>query len=109
MKTPFGKECKFFYADYFRGKHFEDCRLINKPDKTRSWDVLYCRNCPVPTILLSNACPNMILTAVIEKRFLFLRKRVKVTAYCTKNHDKVKEPKVGCGSCHENLNIEVFA
>jgi hypothetical protein len=109
MKTPFGKECKYFYGDYFRGKHFEDCRLINTPDKPRSWKVHYCRNCPVPAILLANACPNMVLTAAIEKRFLIFPKRVKVTAYCTKTHDKVKEPKIGCGSCHENLKIKTIS
>lgn len=109
MKTPYGKECKFFYGDYFRGKHFEDCRLINKPDKPKSWDVHYCRNCPVPSILLSNACPNMVLTGVIDRQFMIFRKLVKINAYCTKTHDKVKEPKVGCGSCHEELEIKINA
>lgn len=107
MKTPYGQECKFFYGDYFRGKHYEDCRLINKPNKARSWDVHYCRKCPVPGILQSNACPHMVLTAVIARRFGIFQKGVKVSAYCTKTHVNVKQPKVGCGSCHENFIIKI--
>ena len=107
MKTPYGQECTFFYGDYFRGKHFEDCRLINKTNQTRTWDVHHCRRCPVPAILLSNACANMVLTAVIDKRFWIFHKGVKVSAYCTKTHVNVKHPKVGCGSCHEDLIIKI--
>ena len=28
MKTPAGKECKYFYGNYYRGAHQEECRLI---------------------------------------------------------------------------------
>ena len=35
MKTPAGKECKFFYGDYYRGRQHEECRLLK--DHGLSW------------------------------------------------------------------------
>lgn len=99
MKTPFGKECIYFYGDYHRGKNFEECRLLSKSDSNISWDRNLCAKCPVPDILQANACPNMILTGSIKK--LFGKKKIKISAYCTKAHKIVKEPKIGCGLCHE--------
>jgi hypothetical protein len=98
MKTPFGTECPYFYGDYFRGKQVEDCRLLNKPNQKKVWQRQLCSNCPVPQIIHANACPNMVLSGNVVK-FIGLKK-VKVKAYCTKSHQTVKEPKIGCGQCH---------
>lgn len=101
MKTPYGKECRYFYGDYYRGKNFEDCRLINKPNAAKAWDVKYCQDCPVPDILLANACPSMILSASVNRKLLIFKKTVNVSAYCTKSHGNVENPFIGCGLCHE--------
>ncbi len=98
MKTNYGQECPFFYGDYFRGKQLEDCRLLNKPGQTKIWQPELCKNCPVPSIVLANACPNMILSGEVRK--VLGKKKVKIIAYCSKTHEMVKEPKVGCGMCH---------
>lgn len=99
MKTPFGRECKFFYGDYYRGRNFEECRALINPDDKASWTSQLCKTCPMPDIQQNNACPNMALTAYISK-FLFTR-RIKIKAYCSKVHREVADPNVGCGHCHE--------
>jgi len=100
MRTPFGNECPFFYGDYYRGKHQEECRLIGIQPPPNKWTPDLCKTCPVPAIKLANACPNMVLTPHIQKGMRVLKRKVKVTAYCTKSQSDVKEPKVGCGICH---------
>jgi hypothetical protein len=36
MRTPAGKECRFYYADYHRGSQKQECRLIARnPDGGR--------------------------------------------------------------------------
>jgi len=104
MKVPTtGKECPFFYGDYHRGRHHEECRLIG--DSEIPWEIKFCKNCPVPEIVRANSCPNMILSGEIKPGFLNLNKKVVVTAYCTKTHVDVKNPYVGCGECHPILDI----
>lgn len=104
MKVPTtGKECPYFYGDYHRGKHHEECRLI--VDSDPPWEIKYCQNCPVPEIVRANSCPNLILSAEIKSGFLNLNKKVVVTAYCTKTHVEVENPYVGCGECHPILDI----
>jgi len=100
MKTPFGKECPYFYGDYFRGRNYEECRLINQSDVSSKWDTKLCKNCKVPGILMANACPNMTLNAEIKETFFRMFRNVKVTAYCSKSHSEVKKPEIGCGLCH---------
>ena len=100
MKTPYGKECPYFFGDYHRGRNIEDCRLLNKPNQPRVWKSQYCADCPVPEVLQANACPHMVLSGEISNTFLGMKKKVKITAYCTKTHQAVKEPKIGCGQCH---------
>jgi hypothetical protein len=100
MRTPAGKECSYFYGDYFRGRNKEECRLIDQGNGPVLWTPDLCKSCPVPDILAANACPNLILSAEVAKQFGFLGKKVKVSSYCTKTNSNVNEPKVGCGQCH---------
>ena len=100
MKTPTGRECKFFYGDYYRGRNFEECRALGNPDEARNWTSELCKTCPMPGILINNACPNMVLSADMS-RVLFMRKR-KISAYCVKAHGQVKDPNVGCELCHKD-------
>jgi hypothetical protein len=49
---------------------------------------------------MANACPHQVLSPRIERPFPFLKRRVRIQAYCTKTEQPVAEPKVGCGECH---------
>ena len=99
MRTPAGFECKYFYGDYFRGRSTEECRLLQASGQ--KWTPDLCRTCPVPGITRANACPNMVLHGKVEASFLGFRHRVRVTALCNFTHEKVAEPEIGCGHCHE--------
>ena len=104
MRVPTtGKECPYFYGDYHRGRHHEECRLI--VDSDPPWEIKYCKTCPVPDIVRANSCPNMILSGEITRGFLGLNQKVKITAYCTKVHAEVEDPYVGCSECHPILDM----
>ena len=100
MRTPDGKECKYFFGDYYRGRHHEECRLIGNEYGANQWKPDLCQNCPVPGILIANACPHMTLTAKVNKGILGIGRKVTVSAYCSQAQQAVKEPKIGCGQCH---------
>ncbi|HNW15016.1 MAG TPA: hypothetical protein PKG92_10100 [Anaerolineaceae bacterium] len=99
MRTPAGNECSFFYGNYFRGRHEEECRLIGNVPPPKNWKPELCKTCPVPGIQRANACPSMVLDGEITS-LLGFRRRIKVNAYCNKSKQIVKEPHVGCGQCH---------
>lgn len=100
MRTPAGTECRYFYGDYHRGRKLEECRLIGNLAPPRNWTSDLCRDCPVPSIIMANACPNLVLQAEVKNLIFNLRRRVKVTAFCTKTQQSVNQPKIGCGQCH---------
>jgi hypothetical protein len=101
MITPAGKECRYYYADYYRGRETQECRLIGRNPHSEGWTPALCKNCPVPGILLANACPNLVLEGKVVKGLLGLRRKVRVTAVCSKHLVEVEKPHVGCGHCHE--------
>lgn len=98
MLTPAGKECRYFYGDYYRGRSHEECRLLNAAGL--HWSPHLCAKCPLPDILLANACEHMQFTPRLERPYLILSPQIKVTAYCTKSKRPVDEPRIGCGQCH---------
>ena len=98
MKTPAGQECKYFYGDYYSGRDKEECRLLEST--TQQWTSDLCSTCPVPDILQANACENMELEGHVDRPFPFLKRKVRVTAYCRKTNRDVPEPHIGCGECH---------
>lgn len=100
MKTPTGKDCPYFFGDYFRGRSIEECRLIGKNPPPQNWTRDLCKNCPVPVITLANACPNITLRPTIKSGFLGFSRRVVISAWCSKSQSDVKIPEVGCGLCH---------
>lgn len=100
MRTPFGKECPYFFGDYYRGRNQEECRLIQSSSSPKKWTSELCKNCPIPGILQANSCSNMILEAEVSSVIFGIGKHIAVTAYCTKSKKKVKEPHIGCGECH---------
>jgi hypothetical protein len=101
MRTPAGKECKYYYEDYFRGRSVQTCRLIENNPDSPPWKPGLCQNCPVPQILLSNACPNMKLQGRVEKRFLGFVEGVHVEGWCSATFKEVTQFEVGCGHCME--------
>ncbi len=101
MRTPAGKECKYFFGDYHRGRNIEECRLLKNDPDSPAWQSSDCHICPVPDILRNNTCPNLILDATIVKGFLGLSRKVKVQGWCSEYFLEVENPSVGCGHCHE--------
>jgi len=100
MRTPAGKECRYFYGDYFRGRKHEECRLLSTASPPQTWTPDLCSTCPVPVILLANACSNMVLEGQVARPFPFTRRKVEVTTYCTKTLREGFDPFIGCGECH---------
>jgi hypothetical protein len=107
MKTPYGFECRYFYGDYFRGKNIEECRLLNLASGQGGWSTKLCKTCPSPVIQRANGCQFMTLLGKISGGFLGLSPHVEVTAFCEKNQLVVKEPSVGCGSCHQFPSVQI--
>jgi hypothetical protein len=104
MRTPAGFDCKFFYADYYRGRNKQECRLVTSNPASEKWQPNLCRDCPVPGILKANACPHLVLEGKVVKTWAGLGRKVTAAAVCTKTLQDVAEPHVGCGQCHANLD-----
>ena len=99
MRTPAGKECPWFYGDYYRGRNLEECRLLKAASERWSRDL--CSTCPVPAIALANACKHLKLRPkVIRTISSLFQRRVHVSAFCEKVKRNVSEPQIGCGECH---------
>jgi hypothetical protein len=96
MKTPAGIECAYFYGDYYRGRHHEECRLLGA-----SWSRDLCRTCPVPAIGRANACEHMRLRPRLTRPIsAALQRRVRVDTYCERTSRAGFDPHLGCGECH---------
>lgn len=100
MRTPAGKECRFFYGDYYRGREHEECRLLDSASPPLPWNRDMCRSCPVPDILRANACSNLVLEPRLERPFPFLKRQVRVKSYCIRTGREGFDPHIGCGECH---------
>ncbi len=99
MKTHFGQECKYFYGNYFRGKHDEECRMIAANPDSPAWNPALCQNCLVPKFLLANACPNLVFRGKVGKSFFGLFRKIEIQAGCREHRLEVERPQVGCGHC----------
>jgi hypothetical protein len=100
MRTPYGKECSYYYQDFHRGKSLMECRLLGPRG---GWTPPLCKDCPVPAIQADNACPEMTLRGEVGSGIFGLGRRVKVTAYCRRTDRVVADPHVGCSECHQGL------
>jgi hypothetical protein len=89
MRTPAGTECPFYYADFHRGHHTQECRII-----TPAAD---------PRLILANACPNLVLEGQVVNGPLGIGKRLRISASCTRSLKPVETPEIGCGLCHQPL------
>ena len=99
MKTPDGKECVHFFGDYYRGRNFEECRLLKAHGE--HWTRDLCVSCPVPEISRANSCQHMKLKARVGRPlWAVFQRRVLISAFCEKTARAVGEPQIGCGECH---------
>jgi hypothetical protein len=99
MITPAGKECRFYYQDYFRGRSEQECRLLKSNPRSPAWQPKDCGNCPVPEILQANSSPDLVLEATVRPGFLGVNRRVEVKAFCSRHLIDVPKPEVGCPKC----------
>lgn len=97
--TPAGKECRFYYQDFFRGRSVQECRLIKANVHSPQWRPKDCFTCPVPEILQANSSPNLVLEATVKPGILGLNRHVSVRAFCSRHLIDVDRPEVGCPKC----------
>lgn len=98
MKTPYGKECAWYYADFHRSHEREECRLVKSGSL---WHRELCRNCEAPAIAAANNCENLDLIAEVQRSFFGKKtKGIIIKAFCRKSNDWVQNPYIGCGQCH---------
>lgn len=102
MRTPAGKECSYYYEDFNRGRNIQECRLIQRNRESPPWSPGLCQTCPVPDILLANACPHLKLDGKVVKRLFGLSQKVEVSGWCSEYFLDVDHPAVGCGHCNEH-------
>jgi hypothetical protein len=100
MRTPAGKECSYFYGDYYRGRLHEECRLLGAASPPLSWKREFCNTCPVPGIQLANTCPYMVLIPKLVRKLSFGKQEVRVQTFCKKTERSGFDPHIGCGECH---------
>jgi len=99
MKTPIGKECKYYYADFHRGHNTQICRLFEGSQDAPFWQPNLCQTCPVPDILRANAAETLKLEATIIRKFWGFKQYVKVEAWCSQCFTVVADPMRGCPNC----------
>jgi len=99
MKTPAGKECRFYYENFHRGHSDQECRLIQANPNSPAWHPKDCRNCPAPAILMANSSPDLVLEGSVVKGLMGFNRRIEVRSFCSRHLVDVAEPKVGCPEC----------
>lgn len=91
-------DCPYFFADYYRGRDIEKCRLIERNrENRRPWRRTLCDSCPVPGILRQTSCRHLALEASVARK-LGLFDRVSVYAVCTEHIQELSDPK-RCPQC----------
>jgi len=109
MKTPAGKECPLYYADFHRGRNVQECRLAERNPESASWHPNDCMRCPVPDILRANASENMRLKLTIKPGILGIGRHNRVEAFCEIHEIPIEDPMVGCPKCNATRpGIEAF-
>ncbi len=101
-------DCPYYFADYFRGRDVEKCRLVERnPENRRPWHRSLCDSCPVPGILKQSTCRHLALEGTVERKFGVLD-RVSVYAICTEHLGELKDPK-HCPQCEAEMTRERVA
>ncbi len=109
MKTPAGKECPQYYADFHRERRMEECRLAKRNPESADWNPGDCSRCPVPDIVRANASPYMRLKLTIKPGIFGFGRYNQVDAFCEKHSIKIDDPFVGCPKCNaERPSFDAF-
>lgn len=109
MRTPAGKECPHYYADFHRGHNRQECRLLLYDRVSLPWRPADCQRCPVPDILHANASRDLRLELSIRPVFIGLGRRLAVKAFCDRHALSLEDPHVGCPRCNaERPGLEAF-
>lgn len=109
MQTPAGKECRFYYEDFHRGRNIQECRLVRGEVESMHWRPRDCTGCPVPDILNANASPNLELRLLIKPRLLGLGRQHQISARCIKHRIPIDDPFLGCPQCaEERPSLDIF-
>lgn len=102
MRTPAGTECPHYYEDFHRGRSQQECRLILRNPRSRSWTPDICAKCAVPAILRANGSVDLLLEVTIRKRFGFFT-TVDVSAACLRHETVIDDPYLGCPACRDEF------
>ena len=97
MATHTPVNCRYYYADFHRGRNHEECRLLKRNPESRPWRRVLCDSCPVPDILISTNCKEIALEATVVKKWGLLE-RVEVYAICAKHLVELDNPRF-CPQC----------
>ena len=109
MRTPAGKECKFYHEDFHRGRNIQECRLAKGNPESMPWKPVDCSHCPIPDMLAANASPYLELKLTIKPRLLGLGRMLVVDAVCLRHHIPIEDPYVGCPKCNEDRpGLDIF-
>lgn len=109
MRTPAGKECKFYHEDFHRGRNIQECRLVKENAESLRWRPEDCSKCAVPDILNANASPNMELKLTIMPRMLGFGRKLEISAWCLRHRIPIEDPYVGCPKDREeNPGLDLF-
>ena len=85
MKTPAGRECPHYYADYNRHtRDIEECRLAKENPDSEPWHPKDCAKCSVPDIVLANASPDTKLILTIKSSLCWMCRRQSGSRYIPK-------------------------
>ena len=102
MKTPAGKECKYYYGDFHRGRNVQSCRLIERNPDSPPWQPQLCYSCPVPDFLRANQSPNLKLDGKVVKKLFGFKQQVEVTGWCSNCFREIPNPALGCPYCRRD-------
>lgn len=106
MRTPSGKLCKYYYADFHRGRNVQECRSVKQNADSLRWQPSDCHKCPVPEILNANASSALELKVTISSRLLGILRNIEVVASCNKHQCIVPNPYIGCEPCnHQRKDV----
>jgi hypothetical protein len=109
MRTPAGKECRYYYEDYYRGTEVQECRLVKDNPESARWHPSDCAKCPVPAILNANASKDMELKLTIRPKLLGFVRQFDVSARCIRHRIPIEDPYVGCPKCNEERpGLDIF-
>ena len=109
MRTPAGQDCRYYHQDFHRGRHIQECRLIQENSESLPWRPVDCTGCPIPEILKANASRDLELKLTVKPRLLGLGRQKEITAACSKHHVPIEDPYVGCPQCNaERPGLEIF-